>query len=232
MEDQSLVRSAKTVEEAIELATLELGVGRDELEIDVISHGRSGILGIGAEDAKVRVRPFTGGDGSAAVALGIVGRFLDWMDVDASATIRSSGDGEEMPVIDIQGSDAGLLIGHRGETLRSFQFLVNLALGRGEGRSTGVALDVEQYRERRTSQLAALAKRMAQRAITGGRAVELDPMSPADRRVIHFTLASYQGVETQSEGEGADRRVVISATGEAPPPSRGGRGDGRRRSHS
>ena len=232
MEDQSLVRSAKTVEEAIELATLELGVGRDELEIDVISQGRSGILGIGAEDAKVRVRPITGGDGSAAVALGIVERFLDWMDVDAAATIRSSGGDEEMPVIDIQGSDAGLLIGHRGETLRALQFLVNVALGRGEGRSTGVALDVEQYRERRTRQLAALAKRMAQRSISSGRSVALDPMSPADRRVIHFTLATYQGVETQSEGEGSDRRVVISTTGEAPPSSRGGRGDGRRRSQS
>lgn len=229
MEDQSLVRSAKTVEEAIELATLELGVDRDEIEIDVISPGRSGILGIGAEDARVRVRRITGGDGSAAAALGIVGRFLDWMDVDAAATIRSSGDDEEMPVIDIQGSDAGLLIGHRGETLRAFQFLVNLALGRGEGRSTGVVLDVEQYRARRSRQLAALAKRMAQRAITNGRPVELDPMTPADRRVIHFTLANYQGVETQSEGEGVDRRVIISVTGDAPRPSRGARGDNRRR---
>ena len=232
MEDQSLVRSAKTVEEAIELATLELGVGRDEIEIDVINHGRSGILGIGAEDARIRVRRITGGDGSAATALSTVGRFLDWMDVDAAATIRSSGNGEEMPVIDIQGNDAGLLIGHRGETLRAFQFLVNLTLGRGEGLSTGVVLDVEQYRERRTRQLAALAKRMAQRAITNGRPVTLDPMSPADRRVIHFTLSDYQGVETQSEGEGADRRVVITATGEAPRPSRGGRGDSRRRSRS
>lgn len=232
MEDQSLVRSAKTVEEAIELATLELGVGRDEIEIDVISQGRSGILGIGAEDARVRVRRITDGDGSAAVALGIVERFLDWMDVDAVATIRSSGGGEEMPIIDIQGSDAGLLIGHRGETLRAFQFLVNLSLGRGEGRPTGIVLDVEQYRERRSRQLATLARRMAQRAISSGRSVELDPMSPADRRVIHFALADYQGVETQSEGEGADRRVVIITTGEAPRPSRGGRGDGRRRSRS
>lgn len=232
MEDQSLVRTAKTVEEAIELATLELGVGRDEIEIDVISQGRSGILGIGAEDARVRVRPITGGDGSAAVALGVVGRFLDWMDVDASATIRSSGGDDEMPVIDIQGNDAGLLIGHRGETLRAFQFLVNLALGRAEGRSTGVVLDVEQYRERRTRQLAALAKRMAQRAVSSGRSIELDPMSPADRRVIHFTLSTFQGVETQSEGEGADRRVVIISTGDAPRASRGGRGDGRRRSQS
>ena len=161
-----------------------------------------------------------------------MGRFLDWLDVDAAATIRSSGGGEEMPVIDIQGNDAGLLIGHRGETLRAFQFLVNLTLGRGEGLSTGVVLDVEQYRERRTRQLAALAKRMAQRAIANERPVALDPMSPADRRVIHFTLSDYQGVETQSEGEGADRRVVITATGEAPRPSRGGRGDGRRHSRS
>jgi len=161
-----------------------------------------------------------------------VERFLDWMDVDAVATIRSSGGGEEMPIIDIQGSDAGLLIGHRGETLRAFQFLVNLSLGRGEGRSTGIVLDVEQYRERRSRQLATLARRMAQRAISSGRSVELDPMSPADRRVIHFALADYQGVETQSEGEGADRRVVIITTGEAPRPSRGGRGDGRRRFRS
>ena len=154
------------------------------------------------------------------------------MDVDASATIRSSGGDDEMPVIDIQGNDAGLLIGHRGETLRAFQFLVNLALGRAEGRSTGVVLDVEQYRERRTRQLAALAKRMAQRAVSSGRSIELDPMSPADRRVIHFTLSTFQGVETQSEGEGADRRVVIISTGDAPRASRGGRGDGRRRSQS
>ncbi len=211
---------------------LELGVGRDEIEIDVISQGRGGILGIGAEDARVRVRPITGGDGSAAAALGIVERFLDWMDVDAAANIRSSGGGEEMPVIDIQGNDAGLLIGHRGETLRAFQFLVNITLGRSEGRSTGIVLDVEQYRERRTRQLAALARRMAQRAISNGRPVALDPMSPADRRVIHSTLADYQGVETQSEGEGPDRRVVITATGAAPRSSRGGRGDGGRRSRS
>ena len=93
-------------------------------------------------------------------------------------------------------------------------------------------LDVEQYRERRTRQLASLAKRMAQRAVSSGRPVELDPMSPADRRVIHFTLADYQGVATQSEGEGADRRVVIAPTGDAPRSSRGGRGDGYRRSRS
>ena len=130
MEDQSLVRSAKTVEEAIELATLELGVGRDEIEIDVISQGRSGILGIGSEDARVRVRRITDGDGSAAVALGIVERFLDWMDVEAVATIRSSGWRRR----DAHHRHPGAMtlacsLATGSETLRAFQFLVNLSLG-------------------------------------------------------------------------------------------------------
>lgn len=228
MEEESLVRSAKTVEEAIELATLELGVGRDEIEIDVISQGRSGILGIGAEEAKVRVRRISGESADVAIALSVVERFLDWLNVDADPTIRSAG-GEEagdLPVIDIHGEDAGLLIGHRGETLRALQFLVNLSLGRGEGLSTAVALDVEGYRERRARQLSALANRAASRVVSSGGAFALDPMSPADRRIIHATLADYDGVETQSEGEGPDRRVVISATGPAREPRRG---RGRRR---
>lgn len=207
---------------------MELGVGRDEIEVDVISAGRSGILGIGAEDAKVRVRRLSGG-ATASVALSIVERFLDWLNVDADPTIRSGGgeDGDDLPVIDIHGEDAGLLIGHRGETLRAFQFLVNISLGRGEGHATGVALDVEGYRDRRARQLAALANRTAHRVASSGGAIALDPMPPADRRVIHSALSDYDGVETQSEGEGPDRRVVVSATGDARAPRRG-RG-GRRR---
>ena len=160
--------------------------------------------------------------------MSIVERFLDWLNVDADPTIRSAGgeDPDDLPVIDIHGEDAGLLIGHRGETLRALQFLVNISLGRGEGQTTRVALDVEGYRERRARQLSALAARAAQRVVSGGGAIALDPMSPADRRVIHAALADYDGVETQSEGEGAGRRVVVSATGAAREPRRG---RGRRR---
>ena len=224
MEDQSLVRSAKTVEEAIELATLELGVGRDEIAVDVISEGRPGIFGIGAEPAKVRVRLLTDNDGDSgddsddsttSAALNIVYDFLDLLDVDADATVRKEGSElDDQPVIDIQGEDAGLLIGNRGETLRSLQFLVNMVLSRTEGRSAGVTLDVAQYRERRMHQLGALAERMAKRAVANGDSVALDAMSPADRRIIHFSLANFAGVRTESSGEGNDRHVVIYSTGD------------------
>ena len=220
MEDQSLVRTAKTVEEAIELATLELGVGRDEIAVDVISEGRPGIFGIGAEPAKVKVRLLTDNDGDSddsttGAALNIVYDFLDLLDVDADATVRKEeSELDDQPVIDIQGEDAGLLIGNRGETLRSLQFLVNMVLSRTEGRSAGVTLDVAQYRERRMHQLSALAERMAKRAVANGDSVALDAMSPADRRIIHFSLANFAGVRTESSGEGNDRHVVIYSTGD------------------
>ena len=220
MADQSLVRTAKTVEEAIELATLELGVGRDEIAVDVISEGRPGIFGIGAEPAKVKVRLLTDNDGDSddsttGAALNIVYDFLDLLDVDADATVRKEGSElDDQPVIDIQGEDAGLLIGNRGETLRSLQFLVNMVLSRTEGRSAGVTLDVAQYRERRMHQLSALAERMAKRAVANGDSVALDAMSPADRRIIHFSLANFAGVRTESSGEGNDRHVVIYSTGD------------------
>ena len=226
--DQSLVRTAKTVEEAIELATLELGVGRDEIEVDVLNPGRAGILGIGAEPATVRVRLIGDDSGLAGEALDVVERLLDALDVDASPTIRSAEPGQP-PVIDVQGHDAGLLIGRRGETLRALQFVANLILNQGETRSAGVVVDVEQYRQRRERQLRDLAQRMAQRAVNNGSSISLEPMSPADRRIIHVALADVRGVRTESHGEGSHRAVTITPTGEARPSSGGDRGGRRRR---
>ena len=227
MEQNTLVRTAKTVEEAIELAMLEFGVGRDEIVVDVISRGRAGILGIGSEPAKVRVSLITSDEANASAGLAVVGHFLRAMSVEATPTIRSSGTGPDDPaVIDIQGEDAGLVIGRRGETLRALQFLVNLVLTRQEDNPAYVVVDVEQYRERRHRQIRTLAERMAQRAISEGRPVTLDPMSPADRRLVHVSLADNNAVTTESSGEGSQRRVTISPTGEAgdPPstPARGG----------
>ena len=232
MENTSLVRTAKTVDEAIELALLELGVGREEVEVDVVSRGRAGILGIGSEPAEVRVSLLSLSNAAAGTALTIVNRLLDAMDVEATSTIRSSGSGpDDPPIIDIVGEDASLIIGRRGETLRALQFIVNIILAR-QSDSGPVIVDVEQYRQRRQQQVRTLALRMADRAMSDGQPVTLDPMPPADRRVVHVTLADDKGVTTASSGEGAQRRVTITPTGERtsrPSPSGGRQGGNRRR---
>ena len=230
MDDQSIVRTAKTVEEAIELATLELGVDRDEIEVDVVSRGRAGILGIGAEPAKVRVRLLGESGSGAGIALGVVGNLLRGMLVEATPTIRSTGTGPDDPaVIDIQGEDAGLVIGRRGETLRALQFLANVVLSRHEDQPMRVVVDVESYRERRQGQLETIANRMAQRAIADGDPVTLDAMPAGDRRIIHMTLADNSGVTTASSGEGSQRCVTITPTGQPGPRQSSGSGGGRRR---
>ncbi|MDA1035854.1 MAG: protein jag [Chloroflexi bacterium] len=230
MDNQPLERTAKTVEEAIELALLELDVDRDEVVVDVVSQGRTGILGIGSEMAKVRVSLITEAGEGASKALGVVNRLLDAMDVDVLATIRNSGTGPEDPtVIDIQGEDAGLIIGRRGETLRALQYVANIVIGRQEDSAGPIIVDVEQYRERRQAQVQTLAKRMAESAIASGQPVELEPMSAVDRRSVHVALTDDAGVTTESAGEDSQRRVIITPTGErGPRPSSGG--DRRRRS--
>ncbi len=232
MENDSLEISAKTVEEAIELATLELGAARDEVAVDVVSHGRSGILGIGAEPARVRVRRITGG-GVAGAALTVVSELLGRLGAQARASIRSTGSGPEDPaMIDVQGEDAGLLIGKRGDTLRSLQYIVNTMLSQREREGaevTPVVIDVEHYRRRREQNLRRLAEQMAQRASGSGRPVQLEPMTPADRRIVHMALADSTSVTTESTGEGADRRVTIKPIGDRPASPGPGRTGPRRR---
>ena len=212
MEEQSLEITGKTVEEAIEIATLELGVGREGVAVDVVSHGRTGILGIGSEPAKVRVRRIDA-IGIAGDALSIVSRILKSLDVIALASIRSIGADENEPaVIDIQGEDAGLLIGKRGETLRSLQMLLNMMLSQqtdNQNSRMPVILDIEHYRIRKERNLQRLAEKMANRASETGNSVELEYMNAADRRIVHMALSSSKSVSTESKGEGQNRRVVI-----------------------
>ena len=212
MEEQSLEITGKTVEEAIEIATLELGVGREGVAVDVVSHGRSGILGIGSEPAKVRVRRIDA-NGIAGDALSIVSRILKSLDVIALASIRSTGADENEPaIIDIQGEDAGLLIGRRGETLRSLQMLLNIMLSQqidNQSSRMPVIIDIEHYRKRKERNLQRLAEKMANRASETGNSVELEYMNAADRRIVHMALSSSKSVTTESKGEGQNRRVMI-----------------------
>ena len=206
----TVVRTAHTVEEAEELALKELGVDRSEVEVEVLSRGKAGFLGIGAEQARVRITRISPSGNAAAVALDKVNRTLAAAKVNVVSTLRAAHDPEAGgPIIDLNGEDSGLLIGRRGQTLQSLQFLVNLMVRQEYGEHVRVVLDVEGYRQRREASLRDMAAKVATRVVQTGRSITLEPMSPADRRIIHVSLADHQAVSTQSIGIGDERKVTV-----------------------
>ncbi|MCS5656413.1 MAG: protein jag [Dehalococcoidia bacterium] len=214
--------TAPTVDEAIELGLKELDADRDEAEVEILSRGKTGFLGIGSEAARVRVIrisvgrddagvPTTAeGDTTAAgVATAAVGRILEAAGVNVTRTLRAANDPESGgPIIDLAGEDSGLLIGRRGQTLQALQFLVNLIV-RKQFEGVRVVLDVENYRQRRELQLREMATTIAKRVAETNRSITLEPMPPADRRIIHTSLTDHPGVSTESTGEGEGRKVTV-----------------------
>ena len=223
MEERTeIVMTAPTVDEAIELGLKELDADRDEAEVEILSRGKTGFLGIGSEAARVRVTrisigrddagvPTTAeGDTTAAsVATAAVGRILEAAGVNVTRTLRAANDPDSGgPIIDLAGEDSGLLIGRRGQTLQALQFLVNLIV-RKQFEGVRVVLDVENYRQRRELQLREMATTIAKRVAETNRSITLEPMPPADRRIIHTSLTDHPGVSTESTGEGEGRKVTI-----------------------
>ena len=205
------VMTARTVEEAIELALKELDVDRDEAEVEILSRGKAGFLGIGAELARVKVTKISEGRTAASLAVETISRILQAAGVNVSRTLRSAHDPDAGgPVIDLEGEDSGLLIGRRGQTLAALQFLVNMIVRKEFGEGVRVVLDVEHYRQRRESSLREMATKVASRVVQTSRSVTLEPMNAADRRIVHTTLTDYSGVGTESSGMGEDRKVTIS----------------------
>lgn len=227
---EPLEMSARTAEEAVDLALTELGVGRDEVEVEVLSRGKAGFLGIGVELARVRVsprsaggrtpgratarpigEPTTAGESTpAAIAEEVLGRILVASGVNVTHTLRTEYDEDAGgPIFDLEGEDSGLLIGRRGQTLQSLQFVVTLISRKRLGEDVRVVLDVENYRRRRETSLRDMAAKVASRVTQTNRSITLEPMSPADRRVIHTSLAEHPEVRTESAGEGENRKVTI-----------------------
>ncbi|MEE8159196.1 MAG: RNA-binding cell elongation regulator Jag/EloR, partial [Dehalococcoidia bacterium] len=208
---QTQVVTAKTVDEAIEVAMHELDAARDEVEVEVLSRGKTGFLGIGSELAKIRVRKLTAQEDAGPRTMGVVSKILELLGSSAVCTLRNAHDPQSGgPQIDIEGDDAGLLIGRRGETLRALQFVVNVIVNKDREDSVRVLLDVEEYRARRQRALSELAERVADKVAATGRSITLESMPPAERRIIHLALADNPRVTTESTGWGTDRRVSIN----------------------
>jgi len=215
---QAVEASGKTVEDAIEIGLAELGLERHEVTIDVLSQGRAGLFGIGGEAARVRlaaVSPGTLEGEEVGFAQDQLEKLLSLMRVEAAVTVRApetagDGVGRTRAVLDINGDDLGLLIGRRGMTMASLQYLLNLSVSRQFRNTAPFQVDVEGYRRRREEWLQDLAFRMAERVRSTGRSITLEPMPPNERRIVHLALAKDPTVGTASIGEGERRKVEIS----------------------
>jgi spoIIIJ-associated protein len=223
---RSVEVSGRTVDQAIESALEELGVDRDQVETEVLAEGSRGILGLGAEKARVRVTlvgspPFPRGDEEepsredegdvAEIASDVLSSLLRHMYVDARVVVRqdTGGDATEPLILDVEGDNLGILIGRQGETLRDLQYITRLIVSRKLQRWANVLVDAGGYKRRRERVLAELAERMADRVVAEGRPVTLEPMPPHERRIVHITLRDHDRVTTESTGEGHRRKVVI-----------------------
>ena len=206
---KEIIKTAPTVEAAVKAACEELGVTENDITYDVLVQPKKGFLGIGAADAKVKVeynvKP-------PASALQFAKTLLKNMEIEAevSTEIRENGD----YLINIDGEDAGVLIGHHGETLDALQYLCNLAANKKESEDderefTRISVDISGYRAKREETLRALARRTADKALKYRRSVSLEPMPSHERRIIHSEIQKIDGVTTNSVGSENNRRVVI-----------------------
>ena len=212
---------AKTVDEAVEQALDKLGLDRSEIEVEIISKGKAGIFGFGSEEARVIVRRRMESADQvepadmdiAALGKDVLGELLGLMNVAAEVDVREDVDEHTRVLLDVSGADLGILIGRRGDTLASLQYVVNLIASRKLRVNAGITVDVERYRERRYESLRNLAARIADEVKSTDRSISLEPMPSNERRIVHLTLRDHPDVSTQSVGHGEGRKVVISLKG-------------------
>ena len=198
--------SAKTVNDAITQAALALGVSSEQLEIEVIDEGSNGFLGIGSRLAVIQAKKKFSLEGTAVDFLKDVFRTMN-MEVEIDVVYDAD---EKTMDIDLKGDDMGILIGKRGQTLDSLQYLTSLVVNKYTEDYIRVKLDIENYRERRKETLETLARNIAYKVKRTRRPVSLEPMNPYERRIIHSALQNDRYVVTRSEGEEPFRHVVVS----------------------
>lgn len=198
--------TAKTVNEALTNALIEFETTSDKVEYEIIERESSKLLGLLNKPAKIRVRlKMTYED----IAASFLNKVFDAMNMNVNIEVTYD-DVERYMFINLSGDEMGILIGKRGITLDSLQYLISLVVNRNSENYIKVKLDTENYRERRRETLENLAKNLAQKVKRIHKPVYLEPMNPYERRVIHSTLQKDRYVETHSEGEEPYRKVVIT----------------------
>ena len=212
---KDIIVTAKTIEEAALEGASKLGVAREDVEIDVLEEPKKGFFGMGAAPAKVKVtyilKPLE-------AARNFIETLMADLEIQAEIQIHDDGNGESL--VTIEGEGASVLIGHHGDTLEAFQYLVNLAANKKDDEDrqyTRITVNIENYREKREETLRKLASKMAAKVKKSGRNIALEPMNAYERRIIHAEIQKIEGVSTNSVGSEGNRRVIIFPEGATKP---------------
>ena len=201
--------SAKTVSDAITEACQKLSVTSDMLDYEVIEEGSAGFLGIGSKPAVIKAGVKVTELSVEDTAKTFLRDVFEAMKLEVVVNIKYD-EAERNMDIDLSGDDMGVLIGKRGQTLDSLQYLVSLVVNKDEENYIRVKVDTENYRERRKETLENLAKNIAYKVKRTKKSVSLEPMNPYERRIIHSALQNDKYVSTHSEGEEPFRRVIVT----------------------
>jgi spoIIIJ-associated protein len=228
---------APSVEEAVEKGLNDLGLTRDDVEVEILDEGKRGLFGLNTRQARIALKikaspaapvkaqkePAVKAEPKAetsvadeaeevSIARETINIILEKMNVDAVVKVRL-GDSEEnrvQPVlVDIEGNDLSFLIGRKAETINSLQYITSLIVSREVGRWIPLQIDVQHYRQRREEEVRKLARRIAEQVVSTGRKQILEPMPPNERRIVHLELRDNPNVETESTGEEPRRKVTV-----------------------
>ena len=225
---------APSVEEAVQDGLSQLGLALDRVRVEVLDEGGGGLFGLGGRQARVRLTVLGEGEiaepaaaperwparaatsdeeNTMSIARATVQELVELMGIRAEVSTRigeSEAEDRSAPIIvDVDGGDLSILIGRGAETLNSLQLITRMIVGKEIGESAHIIVDVAGYRERREQNLRQLAQKMASQAVRTGRRQTLEPMTPAERRIIHLELRDSEEVFTESTGEDPKRKVVI-----------------------
>jgi spoIIIJ-associated protein len=236
---------APSIDEAVQIGLGELGLSKDQVDVEVLDQGGGGLFGIGGRQARVRLtvkaettvaagrasrptrstrpprparipaEPLSAADvdNLLSITKATVQELLTHLDIRAEVEVRmgEADDEESAPpvLVDVSGGDLSILIGRHAETLNAFQLITRLIVGKEVGQAAHIVIDIAGYRQRHEEGLRLLAARMAEQAVSTGRRQTLEPMNPAERRIIHIALRDSTQVTTESVGEDPSRKVII-----------------------
>lgn len=206
---KSIVKNAKTIDDAIRLGLSELNLERHQVDVEVLQEPVKKFFGLfGTTQASVELTVIKS---PAFIAEDFLNSVFEKMNINSNFKIETKKNNLFINIVDVNSKDKGIIIGKRGNNLDSLQYLLSLVVNKESEKYVRVVLDAGNYREKREETLRSLASKMAEKAKSTNRSVKLEPMNPYERRIIHSALQRKNGIKTYSEGREPFRRIVIES---------------------